>query len=713
MTTEAQRVVVIQDASRNVSSKAILRVLTKFSAKAGDQLIIVAIRDWISSPIVIDIANFSFLFFLFFSLVGYMVRVDSGSIVSTNQKVIKKYIIKKEEYLKNQKVKEISNYCKSKEIGFQIEVIVGPAAEVASNAAKDFQATSLILVRSLLQIHKDMKNVMDSLSCGMYRITSDNSIEKLKDPKSTATTKSLADRQENVTYNEMFPGGEEEERSRLMSRSSSSDLFTSSQWSTAEASTSSFGSSQHGHQKYQEGKFYSNMEETEGKQSLFHISVNEETSQMEVNKKEQHSSNKETCHMEEEFANPLCSVCNNRRPKIGWKRDFSYAELYVATQGFNPKNFLSEGGFGSVYKGLLNEMKIAVKQHKNASCQGEKEFKSEVDVLSKARHENVVVLLGSCSEGPYRLLVYEYVCNGSLDQHLSQHSRSPLSWEDRINVAIGAAKGLLYLHNNNIIHRDVRPNNILITHDHQPLLGDFGLARNQNQDSIHSTEVVGTLGYLAPEYAEHGKVSTKTDVYSFGVVLLQLITGMRTTDKRLGGRSLVGWARPLLKERNYPDLIDERIINSHDVHQLFWMVRIAEKCLSREPQRRLTMIQIVEALTDIVEGRTCDIILRDYSPARSDSMYSASDSDESEDEMQGSFKLEDQLQNHPSESTESNSTSHIMQLIVRQPPSPPIQSISSSSSYSFEVHGESTSDGEAQNEGEIEISKSNGGREVE
>ncbi|CAJ1958705.1 unnamed protein product [Sphenostylis stenocarpa] len=687
MTTETQRVVVIQDASRDVSAKAILGALEKFSVKAGDQLIIVAILDWISSPM------------------GYMVRVDSSSMISTNKKIIeKRHSKKKKEYLVSRNIKEISNYCKLNEIGFQIEVLVGPTAEVASNAAKDFQATTLILFR---QIHKDMKYFMRQHPCGMYRITSDNSIERLKDPKSTASTKSLLDRLENVSYKEMFPGSEEEERSfQTVSRSSSSDMLTStgasSQWST-EVSNSSFGSLQNGRQ-YLEGNFHSNIQETAGNQTLFHISEDEEMNELEENRKEKHGRNNETSHMQEEFTNPLCSVCNNQRPKVGLKRDFSYAELYNATQGFSPKNFLSEGGFGSVYKGLLNGMKIAVKQHKCAGFQGEKEFKSEVNVLSKARHENVVVLLGSCSERNNRLLVYEYVCNGSLDQHLSAHSRSPLSWEDRINIAIGAAKGLRYLHKNNIIHRDVRPNNILITHDYQPLLGDLGLARNQNQDSIHSTEVIGTLGYLAPEYAEHGKVSTKTDVYSFGVVLLQLITGMRTTDKRLGGRSLVGWARPLLKDRNYPDLIDERIINSHDVHQLFWMVRIAEKCLSREPQRRLNMIQVVDVLTDILEGRRCDIILRDYSPTRSDSNYSTSDSDESEDEMQESFKLEDDLLSHSSESTESNIISQMMHMNVRQPPSPPIQSISSCSSCSYKFHDESTRDGEA-----IEISKSNGG----
>ena len=121
----------------------------------------------------------------------------------------------------------------------------------------------------------------------------------------------------------------------------------------------------------------------------------------------------------EVFQDSICLICKNRRPNVGWKRDFSCAELQKATESFAPKNFLSEGGFGSVYRGEINGLKIAVKQHKHASFQGEKEFKSEVHVLSKARHENVVMLLGSCSEGNQRLLVYEFVCNGSLDQHLS------------------------------------------------------------------------------------------------------------------------------------------------------------------------------------------------------------------------------------------------------------------------------------------------------
>ena len=122
---------------------------------------------------------------------------------------------------------------------------------------------------------------------------------------------------------------------------------------------------------------------------------------------------------DEIFKNSICSVCKNRRPKIGWKRDFSYAEIHAATEGFSQTKFLSEGGFGCVYRGDLDGLAFAVKQHNGASFQGEKEFESEVEVLSKVRHENLVMLLGSCSKGSDRLLVYEYVCYGSLDQHLS------------------------------------------------------------------------------------------------------------------------------------------------------------------------------------------------------------------------------------------------------------------------------------------------------
>ncbi|MED6120359.1 hypothetical protein PIB30_020194 [Stylosanthes scabra] len=615
-----QRVVMIQDASREVNLEAIMMATKKFSLKSGDHLTIVPILDWFSSPM------------------GYMMRVDSSYFISTNKKVIEEH---SKRWLDLRNNPDFFALFKKNEIAFKVEVLAGPATDIAYNAVREFQATRLVLDK---RMHKEIRHNLDKFSCRLYKIKGNNSIERLKPTKLTEnnnSTKSHGKRNENATNTEIIQGSADEPSSLAFrsSTSLSSDITSSSNsyWSTSEASTTSTvaGSRQQ----------IDNVEE-----------------------------------QQVEFKNPVCSKCKNKRPRMGTKIELNLSEISKVTGGFSQKNFMSEGGFGAVYKGQLsNGMMVAVKQHKNASFQGEKEFKSEVSVLREARHENVLMLLGSCSEGHNRLLVYEYVCNGSLDQHLSQHSRSPLSWEHRIKVAIGAARGLLYLHSKNIIHRDLRPNNILVTHDYLPLVGDFGLARTQNQDSIHSTEVVGTLGYLAPEYAECGKVSTKTDVYSFGVVLLELITGMRTNDKRLGGRSLVGWARPLLRERNYPDLIDERVKEDHDIHQLFWMVRLAEKCLSRDPHKRLTMAAVVNVLNGIVEGSTCIKIKEHmYSPARSDSFYSESDSDNDHEDELHSYESESELPNHQDtqESTASdsnhNTKNQMMQLIVRQPPSPPI-----------------------------------------
>ncbi|XP_028790106.1 probable serine/threonine-protein kinase PBL7 [Neltuma alba] len=593
MSLESQRVVVIQDASRDVSTSAIKKVLKQLALKPGDELTILAIFG------------------------NKIVKMDSRSFIATDGENLQEELGKiKEEYHNRPQVMKLSEYCQAKNLVFQIEVLAYPSQDVTCNAVNMFRATCLILDRHM---NKDKRHCMDNLACGIYRIRNRYSIQMLRKPKLTEKSKSFAERSDHVRNMEVTPGSSEAEFSNKRTRSSSSE----------------------------------NLMETG-------VSI------LQFESKEKGQTEEPQFEMKEELTEPLCSVCKNERPKPGCMRDFSYSELYTATKGFSQKNFLSEGGFGSVYKGQLDGTEIAVKQHKCASLQGEKEFKSEVNLLRKTRHENVVMLLGSCSEGNNRLLVYEYACNGSLDQHLSQHSRAPLRWEDRIKVATGSAKGLLYLHENNIIHRDMRTNNILLTHDHQPLLGDFGLARSQHQDSIQSTEVVGTLGYLAPEYAEYGKVSTKTDVYSFGVILLQLITGMKTTDQRLEGRSLVGWARPLLRERNYPDLIDERIMNSHDYHQLFWMVRIAEKCLSRDPHKRLNMGEVVDVLTQIAEGKICGNIKRDYFPVRSDSLYSTSDEGEEE-------SSEDEIMNNEEESCSTDSSSSVSQmgLGLSNPPSPP------------------------------------------
>ncbi|KAI4384598.1 hypothetical protein MLD38_002726 [Melastoma candidum] len=664
MSRQSKSVVVIDDASKDVSLSGILGVLHRASLidddlqlKPGDKLVLLGVLHRFINPM------------------GYKSNVDCSSIFGPNDKIINEALArKKEEYMNNEELSKIQMDCNSAKIKFIIDVQVSASLKLAVlKAAKDFKATWVILDR---QMKKDKNFLMEKLHCGIARAKRNNLVERIKSPNTagnsdTTSGRSLAhcrDSPGNVSHGELLPGSSEEEschkrksgsrknekkkdnegsakppsgKSPFHESSSSEQLLTTTTSTSSLGNTEPFCSTEAKSSPlpYPDEETTTNTElETAGEQSppfmgdikeedqtsdYCHLSP--EDSRMQENKT--NTKSHEPCYKGMSFKNSYCSICRNRRPKVGWKRDFTYAELQAATEGFSPKNFLSEGGFGSVYRGEMNRQKIAVKQHNWASSQGEKEFKSEVNVLSKARHENLVMLLGSCSEGDHRLLVYEFVCNGSLDQHLSKHARRPLSWEKRMRIAVGAAKGLQYLHKQNIIHRDMRPNNILVTHDYEAMLGDFGLAKTKQEDSDFSsdTSVVGTLGYLAPEYVEWGKVSTKTDVYSFGVVLLQLITGLKTTDKVLGGKSLVGWARPLLKERNYPDLVDPRIMDSHDVLQLFWMVRVAERCLSKDPLKRLTMEQVVDALNCIIEGNTVCCI-RDSSPVRSDSICSMPDS---------------------------------------------------------------------------------------
>ncbi|KAK3407695.1 hypothetical protein EUGRSUZ_J00093 [Eucalyptus grandis] len=262
----------------------------------------------------------------------------------------------------------------------------------------------------------------------------------------------------------------------------------------------------------------------------------------------------------------ICSICHNRRPKMGWKRDFAFEELKAATKGFSQKLALH---FGVAYREELNGLKITVKQHKNARYHGsEKGFQSEVHMLSEVRHENLAMLLGSCSEGNCRLLVYEYVCNGSLDNHLSRNPSRLLRWDQKMKITLGAAKGLKYLHENNIIHQNLRPDNILLTHDW-----------------------IGTMPYLAPEYADSSEVSPKSDCYSFGVILLHLITGLRSTDPLFGERSIVKWAKPLLRGKKYPELLEHGMADSYDDDQLRRLIRVADKCLIKNLCKRESMDQ--------------------------------------------------------------------------------------------------------------------------
>ncbi|XP_059460823.1 proline-rich receptor-like protein kinase PERK2 isoform X2 [Corylus avellana] len=229
----------------------------------------------------------------------------------------------------------------------------------------------------------------------------------------------------------------------------------------------------------------------------------------------------------------------------------TYDQLVVATNGFSETNLLGQGGFGYVNKGILpSGQQIAVKQLKKDSGQGEREFQAEIETISRVHHKHLVSLLGYCVTGAERLLVYEFVPNNTLEFHLHGEGRPVFEWAARMRIAVGSAKGIAYLHedcNPAIVHRDIKASNILLDFRFEAKVSDFGLAKifsDTNASVTHiSTRVVGTFGYLAPEYASSGKVTDKSDVYSYGVMLLELITGRPPISKIDSSRNegLVGW----------------------------------------------------------------------------------------------------------------------------------------------------------------------------
>ncbi|KAJ1295128.1 hypothetical protein BS78_01G199800 [Paspalum vaginatum] len=246
---------------------------------------------------------------------------------------------------------------------------------------------------------------------------------------------------------------------------------------------------------------------------------------------------------------------------------FFYHDLKVATNNFNDKSKLGEGGFGDVFKGLLKNGKIvAVKRLIVMETSRVKaDFESEVKLISNVHHRNLVRLLGCSRKGSEFLLVYEYMANGSLDKFLFGERRGTLNWRQRFNIIVGMARGLAYLHQEFhvcIIHRDIKSSNVLLDDDFQPKIADFGLARLLPDDHSHlSTKFAGTLGYTAPEYAIHGQLSEKVDTYSFGVVVLEIISGRKSNDTRLEPQTqyLLEWAWKLYESDNLMALVDESL----------------------------------------------------------------------------------------------------------------------------------------------------------
>lgn len=299
---------------------------------------------------------------------------------------------------------------------------------------------------------------------------------------------------------------------------------------------------------------------------------------------------------------------------------FTYDELSTATNGFSARNILGTGGFGCVYKGCLaNGKEVAVKALKAGNAQGDREFRAEVEVISRVHHRHLVSLVGYCINEHQRLLVFEFVPNNTLHHHLHVASRPVMDWALRVKVAIGAARGIAYLHEDchpRIIHRDIKSANILIDDNFEAKVADFGLAKlaEELDGNTHvSTRVMGTFGYMAPEYASSGKLTEKSDVYSFGVVLLELITGRKPIDETqpLGDESLVEWGRPILSRaletEEFDKVADPRLEGNYVRSEMFRMVEAAAACVRHSASKRPRMTQVVRAM-DMLSESSSDLL---------------------------------------------------------------------------------------------------------
>ncbi|KAK4278125.1 hypothetical protein QN277_016016 [Acacia crassicarpa] len=313
------------------------------------------------------------------------------------------------------------------------------------------------------------------------------------------------------------------------------------------------------------------------------------------------------------FALYIWSTASKRNPRgdilgateLKGPVNYRYKDLKAATKNFSKENKLGEGGFGDVYKGTLKNGKVvAVKKLAlGQSKQMEKDFESEVKLISNVHHRNLVRLLGCCSKGQERFLVYEYMKNNNVGQFLFGENKGSLSWKQRYSLILGTARGLAYLHEEFhvcIIHRDIKTSNILLDDDFQPKIADFGLARLLPKDQSHlNTKFAGTMGYTAPEYAMHGQLSEKVDTYSYGVVLLEIISGQKSGELKIDEASelLLQRAWKLYDRGMHIEFVDKTLDpNEYDAEEVKKIIEIGLLCTQASPAARPTMSEIVVML---------------------------------------------------------------------------------------------------------------------
>ncbi|KAL0737436.1 hypothetical protein Bca4012_013646 [Brassica carinata] len=303
-------------------------------------------------------------------------------------------------------------------------------------------------------------------------------------------------------------------------------------------------------------------------------------------------------------------------------RKLKFSQLIEATNGFSAASMIGHGGFGEVFKATLKDgTSVAIKKLIRLSCQGDREFMAEMETLGKIKHRNLVPLLGYCKIGEERLLVYEFMQFGSLEEVLhgprTGEKRRILSWEERKKIAKGAAKGLCFLHHNcipHIIHRDMKSSNVLLDHEMEARVSDFGMARLISALDTHLSvsTLAGTPGYVPPEYYQSFRCTSKGDVYSIGVVMLEILSGKRPTDKdEFGDTNLVGWSKMKAREGKHMDVIDEDLLSVKEgsesqegyggviVKEMLRYLEIALRCVDDFPSKRPNMLQVVALLREL------------------------------------------------------------------------------------------------------------------
>ncbi|KAK1306616.1 putative receptor-like protein kinase [Acorus calamus] len=299
---------------------------------------------------------------------------------------------------------------------------------------------------------------------------------------------------------------------------------------------------------------------------------------------------------------------------------FKFNELRNATNDFSRLNKIGEGGFGGVYKGFIkprndkgDRIPVAVKKLNQSGLQGHKEWMVEVQFLAVVEHPNLVKLIGYCAvdgeRGMQRLLIYEFMPNKSLEDHLFKRTYPTLPWNTRLNIALGVAQGLAYLHEGlevQVIYRDFKASNVLLDEEFNPKLSDFGLAREGPTDGrTHvSTAVVGTYGYAAPDYIETGHLTIKSDVWSFGVVLYEILTGRRSLEinKPRGEQKLLEWVKQFPAEsRRFSMIMDPRLGNQYSLAAARRIAKLADCCLIKQSKDRPSMSEVVEGLKQAIQ----------------------------------------------------------------------------------------------------------------